>query len=153
MVETLVLGIGNTLCGDDGVGSYVVEELAKHALPPGAQVQDAGLPGWGLPTWLEGWKSVFLIDAVDMALPEGSWRSFRFVDERYLLQEEALSLHQADLACGLALAQELNLLPENLYIYGIQPANRTPGSSLSPVVRACIPELVTQIIQDLGKIE
>jgi len=155
--ETLVLGVGNTLCGDDGVGPRLVEMLAEamhsagHSLPQGIQVQNAGLPGWGLPSWLEGWKAVFLVDAVDMGREPGSWRKFGLEDVQYELQDETLSLHQPDLACGLALAQALDLLPERLVIYGVQPADTRPGSPLSPQVSACLPELVEQIMEDLGQ--
>jgi len=161
--ETLVLGVGNPLCGDDGVGSYAIEMLveallptgcsqsADRNLPPGIQVQDAGLPGWGLPSWLEGWNSVFLVDAVEMGQEPGSWRKFYPEDVQYGLDDETLSLHQPDLACGLALAQALNMLPEHLVIYGIQPADTSPGAPLSPRVSACLPELIEQILYDLGQ--
>jgi hydrogenase maturation protease len=149
--DTLILGVGNALCGDDSVGPRLVELLAKRALPPGVLVQDAGLPGWGLPTWLEGWRSVFLVDAVEMGLAAGCWRRFRPEDVKLWLQEESLSLHQPDLACGLALAQALNLLPERLYIYGVQPAQTEPGAPLSPQVSASLTGLADQIILDLGK--
>ena len=159
---TLVLGVGNPLCGDDGVGARVIEMLAQpasisgRALPPGTCVQDAGLPGWGLPSWLEGWQRVFLVDAVDMGLEPGTWRRFCPEEVKYSLQDEALSqsefssLHQPDLACGLALAQALNLLPQELVIYGVQPADTTPGAPLSPQVNASLPQLVDQILDDIS---
>jgi hydrogenase maturation protease len=124
---------------------------AGRIFPPGIQVQDAGLPGWGLPSWLEGWDSVFLIDAVEMGQEPGSWRKFCLEDVKYGLDDQTLSLHQPDLACGLALAKALDLLPENLVIYGVQPADTTPGASLSPQVSACLPELIEQILYDLGQ--
>ena len=150
---TLVLGVGSSLCGDDSVGPCIIDMLAERSLPPGAQVEYAGLPGWALPTWLEGWRSVFLVDAVDMGLAAGNWRRFRPEDVKLWLQDETLSLHQPDLACGLALAQALDLLPEQLYIYGVQPAQTNPGAPLSPQVSACLPGLADQIILDLGKIK
>ena len=150
--ETLVLGVGNPLCGDDGLGPWVVEKLACE---PGfgelahTHLQDAGLPGWGLPSWLEGWERVILVDAVDIGQAPGSWRRFRPEDVQLWLQEDALSLHQPDLACGLALAQALNLLPQELYIYGMQPADTTPGAPLSPQVRAHLPGMIDQIMAEL----
>lgn len=149
--ETLILGIGNPLCGDDSAGLRVVELLAERDLPPSVQVQDAGLPGWGLPCWLEGWRSVILVDAVEMGMQAGCWRRFRPEEVKLWLQDGSLSLHQPDLACGLALAQALELLPERLYIYGVQPAQISPGAPLSPEVEACLPGLADQIILDLGK--
>lgn len=149
--ETLILGVGNTLCGDDSVGPRLIELLAERELPPGVALQYAGLPGWELPLWLEGWPAVFLVDAVEMGLAAGSWRSFRPEDVKLWLQDDNLSLHQPDLACGLALAQALNRLPERLHIYGVQPAQTEPGMPLSPQVSACLPGLADQIILDLGR--
>ena len=151
--DTLILGVGSSLCGDDSVGPCIIDMLAERGLPPGVQARDAGLPGWGLPNWLEGWRLVYLVDAVDMGLAAGCWRRFCPEDVKLWLQEETLSLHQPDLACGLALAQALDLLPDQMYIYGVQPAQTEPGAPLSPQVSACLPGLADQIILDLGKIK
>jgi hydrogenase maturation protease len=148
---TLILGVGNPFCGDDGVGSCLIDMLSKRNLPAGTRVEYIGLPGWDLPSWLEGWNSVFLVDAVDIGLPVGCWRRFRPEEVKLWLQDEYLSLHQPDLACGLVLAEALGLLPEQLYIYGVQPARTSPGTSLSAKVSACLPGLADQIIIDLGR--
>lgn len=149
--STLILGIGNPICGDDGAGPRLVELLAECPLPPGVVLQDAGLPGWELPNWLKGWDTVYLVDAVDMGLAAGCWRRFHPQDVKLCLQDENFSLHQPDLACGLALAQALDLLPKHLYIYGVQPAQTNPGAPLSPQVNACLAGLADQIILDLGQ--
>lgn len=160
--DTLVLGIGNPLCGDDGAGIQVVQMLKQRELPPGVRVMEGGLPGWGLPTWLEGWQAVILVDAVEMGKPPGSWRLFQLRSTHqqeeedpepvfFKQQSESISLHQPDLANGLALADALNLLPQTLYLYGIQPGNIEVGNPLSPEVCKSIPVLVEKIIEDLGK--
>ena len=63
-----------------------------------------------------------------MGLEPGSWRRFRPEEVKLWLQDGDLSLHQPDLACGLALAQALDLLPEHLVLYGVQPAQTEPGA-------------------------
>jgi len=151
--ELLVLGIGNPLMGDDGVGNQVIELLAEKDLPPNVKIEDAGLPGWGLPAWFEGWSNVILVDAVQMGQSPGSWRRFQTGEVQFVLENDALSLHQPDLACGLALAQALELLPENLVLYGVEPAIVNPGEALSPAVRHSLPEVVASILNDLEKIK
>ncbi len=148
--NVLILGVGNTLCGDDGAGPQLIKLLSNRDLPPGVHLKDAGLPGWGLPSFLDGWDSVFLVDAVEMGVEPGSWRCFRSDQVKLLLKDECLSLHQPDLACGLALAEALDLLPKSLHIYGVQPAQIEPGTPLSPQVIASLSGLADQIITDIG---
>jgi len=151
--DLLVLGIGNPLMGDDGVGNQVIELLAERDLPPNVKIEDAGLPGRGLPAWFEGWSNVILVDAVQMGRSPGSWRRFQTEEVQFVLENDALSLHQPDLACGLALAQALELLPENLVLYGVEPAVVNPGEALSPAVRHSLPDVVASILNDLEKIK
>jgi hydrogenase maturation protease len=147
--KILVLGVGNPLCGDDGAGNRVAELLINQKLPEGVQVVEAGTPGLELPLWLEGWSSVVLVDAVNMGLTPGSWQRFSPDDIQILNAEGSLSLHQSDLATGLALSDALDMLPEHLIIYGIEPQITDPGEGLSPVVSNNLPGLVNQILDDL----
>jgi hydrogenase maturation protease len=149
--DVLVLGLGNPLYGDDGAGIRAVQLLANMSLPRGAHIEVAGLPGWGLVSWLEGWKSVILVDAVDMSLPAGEWRRFSLAEVRLWLKQAPMSLHEPGLASGLALTEALDLLPDRLWIYGIQPANTTEIATLSPEVTAGLTEMVADIVRFLEK--
>jgi len=145
----LVLGIGNTVMGDDGAGVRAIERLAELPLPPHVRLQAAPLPGWDLPNWLEGWDAVILVDAVKMNQPPGAWRRLTLEEIRLLLEDGALSLHQPGLAAGLALAQALDRLPKSLTLYGIEPAEIAPGSGLSPAVETSLPDLAAGIYREL----
>jgi hydrogenase maturation protease len=149
--DSLILGVGNALCGDDGVGPQLIELLSERDLPSCIHLLDAGLPGWGLPSLFEGWNSVYLVDAIDMGLVAGEWRSFNLEQVKLWLNDEYLSLHQPDVACGLVLAEALDMLPKHLVIYGVQPAQTEPGERLSPQVNTSLYELADQIILDIGK--
>jgi hydrogenase maturation protease len=137
--------------GDDGVGIQVVEMLSQCELPPGVRVEEAGLPGWGLPSWFEGHSRVILVDAVQMGSEPGNWRRFRSDEIKVVMEESALSLHQPDLACGLELSQALDLLPQELILYGIQPAEVCAGTGLSPEVQACMQDIVENILNEVEK--
>ena len=151
--KTLILGVGNVLMGDDGAGIWVVEELRKHILPANVIVDEAGLPGLGLPAWLEGWSSVMIVDAIEMGLPAGTIRCFQPQEVRLLAQEGALSLHQPDLASGLALTQALGMLPEKIVFYGIQPSQTDPGQGLSKIVQDALPEITNRLLEDVRRLE
>ena len=158
---TLILGFGNPLCGDDGAGAKVIELLPKHQLPYNVSVMNAGLPGWSLPSWFEGWQTVILIDAMEMGEMPGTWRKIhlRPISEniqagddpiKFKQKSEIFSIHQPDLANGLALAEALDLLPSNLILYVIQPLTIEVGYSLSEAVQKSLPGLIESILDDLG---
>jgi hydrogenase maturation protease len=86
-----------------------------------------------------------------MGQEPGNWRRFRSDEIHAVMEENSLSLHQPDLACGLELAQALDLLPQDLVLYGIQPAEISAGAGLSPEVQARMPDIVENILNDLEK--
>ena len=150
--EVLILGVGNVLCGDDGAGIRLAELLIERPLPKGVHVEQAGLPGLGLPSWLDGHPTVILLDAVEMGCFPGEWRRFEWGQVNFASQEQALSLHQPDLSSGLALAEALELIPERLVIYAIQPETTKPGASMSAEVGAALPGLADIIVDELSKL-
>ena len=70
--KTLVLGLGNVLMGDEGIGVYVVREIEKHRLPPGVECLDGGTGGFTLLEPLENADRIILIDAASDGNPIGA---------------------------------------------------------------------------------
>jgi hydrogenase maturation protease len=151
--KTLILGVGNTLCRDDGLGIVAAEMLKERELPSFVTVEIAESPGWGLPNWLDGWSSVVVIDAVQMGKAPGEWRRFSPEDVKMIIEDEILSLHQPGIAAGLALADALNVLPEKLTFYGVEPVSTDFGEGLSPMITETLPNLINKIMDDIGKRE
>jgi hydrogenase maturation protease len=149
--STLVLGLGNPLRQDDGLGIAAVQLLRAHELPDGVCVEEAGTPGWGLPAWLEGWCHVILVDAAHMGCPPGTYRRFNTEDVRLIGHQQMLSLHEPNLANGLALAEALDVLPEKITFYCIEPEQTGEGMELSPSVQNALYKLVENIYEDLWK--
>ncbi len=71
-LKTLVLGLGNVLMGDEGIGVYVVRELEKHTLPPGVECLDGGTGGFTLLEPLEDADRIIIIDAASDGNPIGT---------------------------------------------------------------------------------
>jgi hydrogenase maturation protease len=148
--SALVLGLGNSLCGDDGLGLEAVRMLAERELPPQVKVEEAGMPGFALAVWLESSpKRLILVDAACMGQAPGTWRRFNSAEVRLIANNQILSLHEADLASGLALAEALKVLPEEVLFYAVEPECLSEGLGISPSVRDSLPDLVENIFDDL----
>jgi hydrogenase maturation protease len=146
---TLVVGLGNPLRGDDGVGVRVVQALGERGLPEGVEVVDAGTPGLGLIGLMEGCQRVLVVDAANVNRIPGQF--VRFTGDELLLRgdRQSLSIHAAGLEDALLLAQALDLLPRELIVFGVQPANLNWDSSLSPEVQASLPSLVEAVLSEV----
>lgn len=71
-IKTLVLGLGNVLMGDEGIGVYALRELEKHTLPAGVECLDGGTGGFTLLEPLESADRIFIIDAAADGNPIGT---------------------------------------------------------------------------------
>lgn len=148
--DTLILGVGSPLRGDDAAGVLVVQQLqARTDLPPRVAVIDGGTEGIGLIPVMETYRRVIVVDAVMMDLPAGTIRRFTW-DEIHLDSiEQPLSLHQSDFTTTLLLAEALDSLPPELVIYGIQPHNTDWDHPLSQAVERALPMLVEALIHEV----
>jgi hydrogenase maturation protease len=147
---TLIIGLGNLLRGDDGVGVHVAQALAEVPLPQDVEVVEGGTRGLELVNLMEGWPRVILVDAADVGQAPGEFVRFEFDEVHLVGDDQHLSIHSAGLRDALLLAQVLNVLPDEVIIYGVQPARLDWDDSLSPVVEALIPRLVGSILAELG---
>ena len=151
MTSLLVIGLGNPLRQDDGVGCRVIRELAARELPPEVELLDAGAVGLGLLDLIEGRERAIVVDAAEMGLPPGEFA--RFMPEQVLLKAkaESLSFHEAGLADALVLAEVLGLSLPRLVILGVQPQVMGWGEGLSPAVEAVVPALVAAVVAEIDR--
>ncbi len=146
---TLVIGLGNPLRGDDGVGVRVIQELATQALPPHVQVLDGGTPGLGLINLMEGRQRVILIDAANVGQSPGQFVRFLLDEVQLLGYNQHMSIHAAGLRDALLLAQALEMLPPEVIIFGVQPSQLDWASGLSPEVEAVLPNLLAAVLSEV----
>lgn len=147
---TLVIGCGNLLREDDGVGIRAVRLLKERRLPAGVRVIEAGCPGLGLLDLLEGADRAVIVDAVVSGAPPGTLYRFgpgALPDRDWL----PLSLHGVNLVDALALGRiaSPDRLPGSITIFGVEIARRGMGEGLSPEVEAALPALVEMILREL----
>jgi hydrogenase maturation protease len=139
----LVLGIGNTLMGDEGVGVRVVRELASAAdgLPEDARLMDGGTLGLDLLPFLEDARAVLFIDAMEAGATPGSVFVLRGAELEARLNGK-LSAHQVGVGDLVAVARLRGTLPRHTSFVGVQPAEVDVGLDLSGPVAAALPELM-----------
>jgi hydrogenase maturation protease len=136
-----VIAVGNTALSDEGIGSEVVRRVAQEA-PPGVAAIDAGLPGLGLISLLEGRDKVVIVDAVDAGGPPGTLYRFHPHEVASARSRPQRSLHQGDILLHLELAETLGMAPREVVIIGIQPRTFAPGQELSAPVAAALDKAV-----------
>jgi hydrogenase maturation protease len=100
----LILGLGNPLRGDDGIGPCLIEELNRRELPKGVIALDAGTEGLDLLQVLEGWERAITVDAADVGRELGQFVRFTSKDARLIESADGFSLHDAGLTEALAVA-------------------------------------------------
>jgi hydrogenase maturation protease len=144
-----IIGVGNPLMGDDGIGIAAAERLAARQLPPGVEVIDGGTGGLTLLDLMAGAETVLLIDAVAMDRAPGSIARFS-ADEIDLEAEAGLSLHETGLPAVFALGREMDLLPPRIVIFGVEPESVERRLGLSVAVEAALDPLVDQVLAEAG---
>lgn len=142
-MRTLVMGIGNILRGDDGIGIAVVDALKTQTLPEHVTVLDAGTPGFELVLLMQDYDHVIVIDAADMDARAGTWRVFAPDEVKLRAGDLYLrgTLHYAGLAEALNLGTALGILPPKITIIGIQPQVIDWQQGLSACVADVIPTI------------
>lgn len=144
--RTLVIGLGNPLMGDDGVGLAVLEQLRLGwEVPPEVELVDGGTWGMNLLPLIEGCDRVLLLDAIRTGRAPGTVVALSgdAVPRGF---DHKLSPHQIDLREVLGLAMLRGTLPPELAAIGVEPASVAMGITLSPEADAAIPLVVDHAV-------
>lgn len=147
-MKRVVLGVGNTIMGDEGVGVRCVEWLAPH-LPPDVFAVDGGTSTHELLGDIEDADLLIIVDAIATTEPPGT--IVRLEGDRIPSAfSNKLSPHQHginDLLANLAL---LGRSPRRLVLYGIAPERIALGMELTAAVEAAIPEVGRRVLAELS---
>lgn len=141
-----ILGVGNVLCMDDGLGPAAVERLSRdYVVPDGVAVLDGGTLGLSLLPIIEDSDRVLIVDAIRMDAPPGTLVFLQGGDVLPAVRLR-LSVHQVGVADLLDAARMRGALPPALTLLGIVPATMDLGWELSPPVRQALPRLLDAIV-------
>lgn len=147
--KTLVLGVGNKLMSDEGVGVHVIERLsAGYEISEEVQILDGGTLGMDLLYYLEGIENLLLVDAVETHKDPGTIIHLEGEEVPAFLALK-ISPHQIGVPDMLAAARFKDLYPKRLVLWGIQPELMEIGLDLSPLVESKVEILVNKLAEQL----
>jgi len=148
MKKTLVLGIGNILLKDEGIGVLTVRALLEqYTLPETVEALDGGVMGLSLLPAIEDADNLIVIDAIKSDSPPGTIERIEWQDVNKT-PIRATTAHQIGLNELLTLA-EFEGRPPHTVIIGVVPLDITPGSTPSQLIKARLPVLVDAVVKEL----
>jgi hydrogenase maturation protease len=150
--QILVLGVGNILLTDEGVGIRVIESIQKrYAFPDNVSVLDGGVLGLSLLGVISEADHLIVVDAVKNGREPGFLYRLEEneVPKRILAKN---SLHQVDFLETLTSCQALDKVPETV-ILGVEPLDiETLSIELTPVVQEKVESLIDMVLEELDRL-
>lgn len=134
----LILGLGNTLLGDDGAGVHVVKHLqARNGMPVGTRFLDGGTLSFSLLQDIENSDVLIVVDAAQLGDEPGTVQVFKDdAMDRFLRRKHGSSVHEVSLLELMDMARLNDRLPEKRAFVGIQPEKIEWGTDVSESVVA-----------------
>jgi len=142
----LVLGLGSRPSGDDGLGSILLDELAKQYRYAGGFVEfvAGGTKGLALLERIEGRRAIVVLDALSTGTSPGTVSVMEGAEVLRYATGDSASVHPGDAHELLATAAFLGDLPEHFYVVGVQPGNVHEGEDLSKPVQKSLEKAVAK---------
>jgi hydrogenase maturation protease len=148
--DLLILGLGNRLLTDDGLGSVAIDRLLERWQPPeGVLAIDGGTLGLDLLSLVTSAERLIIVDAVLDDRPPGTLVRYEG-EEIGTVARERLSPHQIGVSDLLEAAEWLGDLPKKRVLIGLVPASLSLGVILSPEVEVRFTELLQAVASEVG---
>lgn len=148
ITQTVVVGIGNRIRSDDGLGVHALGRLEREArVPPGVTFIDGGTYGLELLSYVSDSTHLLLIDAIDIGKPPGTL--VRMANQQLHGLPCAASVHQVGLADLLATLPLVSSTPRETVLLGVQPLSTDWGTELTVPVEAALGRLVEEAVTQL----
>jgi hydrogenase maturation protease len=143
----LVLGLGNMLLCDDGVGPALVEQLSESVERWKGRVEfvDGGTQGLALLGQLSGRQALIIVDAMRTGAPPGTIHRLTWNELREVTPKRGNSGHEGNAGELLAAAQLIDQLPDRLFLVGVEPEKIETGVGLSAPVQEAMSDAYCQV--------
>ena len=150
-MKTLVLGIGNDILGDDGVGIHVARAVARKISAKETRVEETGAAGLSLLELIKGHERLIIADAILTDNTEVG-KIHRLTLKDLAKTNNSITPHDAALATTLEIGNSLfpGEMPREVVVYGVQTSNVEQFSGrMTPAVKAAVPEVVRLILAEI----
>ena len=152
-MDVLVLGIGNVLLTDEGIGVRALNELQRrYSFSDNVELMDGGTAGIELLRHIRKRKHLIIIDAMTFDQEPGTVMRVEGEDVPAAFRTR-ISPHQLGLSDLLAAAMLTNELPKNLVLFGVEPASIDIGLDLTDAVEASLGKLIGAVTEELRSID
>ncbi len=141
MKRIMVVGVGNYILQDEGVGVHAVNRLMEMGLPPEIQLVDGGTHSYDLVDFFCQADHLIIVDAMSTGGEPGTIYRARLEDLGLRRQDDAISLHEIHFIDAIEMVHALGHYPE-VMVFGVEPRAIDWGLELTPEVAACLPRLV-----------
>jgi len=144
-----VIGLGNSLRRDDGIGIIILESLLNDYKRPGIDYLNFGIASFDLIHRLENYNTVLLIDGIDAGLAAGELKIFSLDEASFVKEDSAVSSHELNLKDIFRLTADLGIKAK-IYVAGIQAQDTGFGEPLSAPLKEKLEEITKQIDNFIG---
>lgn len=151
MKDTVVIGLGNTLLSDEGIGMHVVHRLIESGkMPVNVECVEMGSGGFRVIHAIAGRRRAVFVDCARMGEKPGALKRFEPAKAKSRKKLPGFSLHEGDLLSILDTARLAVTCPDDIVIFGIEPASTAIGENLSPALAARMDEYVAALMAEVA---
>ena len=146
----IVLGLGNPLMADEGIGTKLIEKLnSACGSDARADFIDAGTGGMTVLTYIAGREKAIIIDCALMGTEPGTIKRFTPEDVQTVKKLSHLSLHDSDIIKVIELSKQLGECPKEVVFFGIEPQTIEQKMELTELIESKLEEYVSMILKEV----
>lgn len=148
--QLLVIGVGNPLMGDDGVGVQTVRQLLQQKLPSGVTALVVSTGAINYLDEISRAETLVAVDAVSGNSPPGTIYRITDLTQLAKIRQGEIDSHTCQLMTVIAWARTISGLPNTVILYGVEPLSIAPGCTLSPPVQKALPRLLALLKAEIS---
>lgn len=149
-----IVGIGNVLMGDDGVGPYLIQMLqSRYDFPDHVELVDGGTPGLDFLPYISHARSVIVLDTVSSKGTPGEIKIYRDGEIIGSAPPPRMTPHQPGLRESLMATELTDASPEEMVLIGVVPETIEQGTNLSAPVQTAVQNVLDTVLEELNRLD